>query len=219
MTKPWRSRRKQLSVGAALATVLAASGVGLVGPSSALAADTSTNTSATPAEPGDATQQDRASDDNYFHGPHRDASYVRFRVCPKTDNAPTTGTSVTANATDLTGAGTTTTTSTGTAAASPTTHPTTSTSTSTATPGPSNDVITDEPVFVLLPMKKDRAKDYRRPERRRELCYDLKEQQLVNANDTTTATATSNAGTAPTITDPTTPITPTTTSTGPATGG
>jgi hypothetical protein len=214
MTEPWRSPRKKLSVAAALATVLAASGVGLVGPSSALAADTST----TPTEPGDATRHDWASDDNYFHNPHRDTSYVRFRVCPKTDNAPTTGTSVTPSATDLADASTTTTTSTGTAAASSPTDATTS----TATPGPNDDVIADDPVFVLLPVKKERAQDYRRPERRRDLCYDLDKQQLVNVDDTTTATPLANAGTAPTVTDLTTPITPTpttTTSTAPPTGG
>src|SRR3954452_7637345 len=80
----------------------------------------------------------------------------------RTNNTATPGTSVTPDATEVTGAGTTTTTSTSTAAASSTTHPTTSTS--TATPGPNDDVITDDPIFVLLPMKKDRAKDYRRPE-------------------------------------------------------
>jgi hypothetical protein len=220
MTKPWRSRRKKISVAAALATVLVASGVGLVRPSSALAADTPTDTSATPTEPGDVTRHDWASDEHYFHNPHRDASYVRFRVCPKTDNA-TTGTSATPDAVGVAGAGTTTTTtttSTGTAAASSPTDATTTTS--TATRGPNDDVIAGDPVFVLLPIKKERAKDYRRPEQRRELCYDLNEQQLVNADDPTAATTTTaNAETGPTVTDPTTPITPTPTSTAPATGG
>ena len=191
--------------------MLAASGVGLVGPSSALAADTS----ATPAETGDATGHDWASDDGYFHGQQTDASYVRFRVCPKTDSAAATGTSATADAVDVAGAGTTTSTSTGTAAANSTTDPTTS----TATPGPNDDVIADDPVFVLLPMKTERAKDYRRPERRRELCYSLDKRQIVNANDTATATTTADAGTATPVTDTTTPTATTSTSTAPATGG
>jgi len=210
MTETWRNRRNKLSVAAALATVLAASGVGLVEPSSAQAADTAT----TPAERGDAARHDWARDDDYYHNPHRDVSYVRFRVCPKSDSVAATGTSVTPDPAGVATPGTTTATSTSTAAASSTTHP----STSTATPGPNDDVIAGDPRFVLLPVKKDRAKDYRR-ELRRELCYDLSEQQLVNADDTTTATTAANAETAPTVITPTTPITPTTTSPAPATGG
>ena len=89
------------------------------------------------------------------------------------------------------------------------------TDTSSATPDPNADVAADDPVFVLLPMKTDRAKDYDRA-KRRGLCYDLDTQHIVNANDKTANTAT-NTGTTTTATDTTTPAT--TTTTAPLTGG
>jgi hypothetical protein len=82
------------------------------------------------------------------------------------------------------------------------------TDTSSATPDPNADVAADDPVFVLLPMKKDRAKDYDRV-KRRGLCYDLDTQQIVNANDTAVNTTT-DTGTTTTATDTTTPATTTT---------
>jgi hypothetical protein len=75
-------------------------------------------------------------------------------------------------------------------------------------------VAADDPVFVLLPMKTDRAKGYDRV-KRRGLCYDLDTQQIVTANDTA-ANTTTDTGTTTTATE-TTP--PATTTTAPVTGG
>jgi hypothetical protein len=204
MTKGWSSRRTQLSVGAALATVLAVSGLGVNGPSPALAADTSAT-----AGSDDVSGHGWIGHLADYHGLHGDASYVRFRTCPATVAADATTTSSTQDLADSTSEDTTATDPTTTA-----TTPVPTTDTSSTTAVPNADVVADDPVFVVLPIKKDRAADYRRPERRRELCYDLGQQQLVTASDT--ATAATDTGTAVPDADTTAP---TTTSTAPPPGG
>ena len=179
MIEAWSSRRKKLSAGAALATVLAATGVGLVGPSPTAAADTAAATT-TAGDAGGPDQDDTEDDRTRLHG---DARYVRFRVCAKANGTDTTTTSPAQDAAGVTAAGTTTS-----ATTSTTSTTTASPTTSTTAPGANGDVVRDAPAFMLLPMKADRATDYRRSERRRKVCYDLDKQQLVQASDTTTAT-------------------------------
>jgi hypothetical protein len=209
MIGPWGSRRKMLSMGAVLGAVLAVSGIGLVGPLPALAADTSTTDpgAADAAEPGPAGHDD-------VDRPYGDARYLRFRVCANatTNTNATDVTSTASDAVDVTGSGTTSTT---TSTTSTTTSSTTdtpgaspTTDTSSATPDPNADVAADDPVFVLLPMKTDRAKDYDRV-KRRGLCYDLDTQQIVKANDTSADAITHTGTTTTTTTDTTTPATTT----------
>ena len=83
MIRSWSSRRKKLRVGAVLAAVLAVSGVGLVEPLPALAADTST----TAPGAGDAGGPGSAGHDD-VPGPNGDARYVRFRVCANATARP-----------------------------------------------------------------------------------------------------------------------------------
>jgi hypothetical protein len=189
-------------------------GLGVNGPSPALAADT-------PATAG----SDDASGHGWigrladYHGLHGDASYVRFRTCSATVAADATTTSspqdlADSTPKDTTGTNLTTTASTATDPTTTTTTPAPTTDTSSTTAVPNADVVAGDPVFVVLPIKKDRAADYRRPERRRELCYDLGQQQLVTASDTPTAAT--DTGTAVPDADTTAP---TTTSTAPPAGG
>jgi hypothetical protein len=179
---------------------------GLDGLSPALAADTPAT-----ARSDDASGRgwiDHLAD---YHGLHGDASYVRFRTCPATlaSDAATTSAQDVADSTPEDTAVTSSTTATDATTTTTTSAPTTETSSTTA--AANADVVTDDPVFVVLPIKKDHAADYRRPERRRNLCYDLGQQRLVTASAgaTDTGTAVPDAAT----------TSPTATSTALPTGG
>ena len=121
-----------------------------------------------------------------FYGPPGDAWYVRFRVCPQAD-----ATAAPASA------------ALGVAGGS---------ATVVASPAPdlNGDVMVDDPAFVLLPMKPDPVGDNYSPAKRRGLCYDMAERQIVRMNDPATAPTTAPA--APADAAPTT-------STAPVTGG
>lgn len=105
----------------------------------------------------------------------------------------------------------------------PATAATATTPAAAATPAtaadPNSDVIAADPAFILLPMNPDRVSANYTPLKRRNLCYDMAEQQIVTMNRPATTPGTGTPAATTTTTAATTTATTTTRTTAPADGG